>query len=284
MSDTRLVRGFHTLSEQVEGLREYAASPAQRVKTGLRTLDEMILGPAPGEVFYIAGAPGAGKSLFATNILWKNPTMPAIFFSMEMPYRLALQRFYAHWADEVASQVVEDTENNQLPYVLDTFAEKYEQHIIVDASELSLGDMSKYLAMYDEYFGQRPRLAIVDYLEALTHEEPGTGNRVEAVAQKLKAFAKHEDIPVIVLHHRNQKNEPWEEFGQNDMRYGGFRDADLVLGIWQPGLDPDLDIYEKRDLRNSIYGKITKNRINGKKNDLEPLEWKLSDSLRLVEV
>lgn len=283
--DSHTLRGFQTLEEQVEGLREYAASPASRVKTGLESIDNLIMGPAPGEVVYIAAAPGAGKSLFVTNIMWRNPAVPMIFFSMEMPYRLAVQRLFGHWGDFPVSQVIRDTESNKLPGVLDAFAEKHAYHIIIEDTHLTLGDMSKFLAMYDEYYGERPRAICIDYLEAIKHDEPGTGNRVEAVAQSLKSWAKYEDVAVFVVHHRNQKRERWDPFEPNDMRYGGERDADVVIGLWEPGEDPNLDFADRAMLKGEIHARITKNRINGRTNSrYHPLRFKLSDSLRWIDL
>lgn len=277
--------GFPTIDQQVAAVREFSRNPAPRVPTGIPSIDLMALGAAPGEVFYFIGASGSGKSLVATNAMLHNLDVPMIFFSLEMPSRLVLQRLYGHWADYPVTALIEDTERGQLPPDFHMLGDVFSNHIIVDKAPLSLTDMSKYLRQVEEYMGFRPRAVWVDYLELL-QGGLGTehGSRVEDMARNIKHWAKAEDMPTFVLHQTNQKEKPWDPPQQGSDRYGGYTQADVMTGIWMPSKNPDLLGEQRKRLKGHVHMHVIKNRITGRESDGREIRCKLKPSLRLVDL
>lgn len=279
-------RGFRTVTEQVGRLRDFAANPKQRVPTGLAALDAHILGPAWGEVFMFLGRSFTGKSLIATNLMANNPDKGIIFFSLEMPEHQVLQRLWAHVSDVSASEVGRLVRKNMLPDSLESQLGDYVNHVIVDKGNLNTDDMSAYVSAYEAYFSRKPDLVIVDYLELVGGGKSNAEGwqNTEGNASRLKDWAKSEQVGVVVLHQANRTSTaPWEPPNEGSARGGGYTESDAVIGIWRPGRDPKLPLYERKIQQHDLHMNVIKNRVNGK-TTVEDLKYRISDSMRLVEI
>lgn len=280
----RDARAFQTLHEQVSALRHYSLNPQQRVRTGLDSIDLLCEGPAVGEVFTFLGRSYSGKSIVAQNIMYHNREKPVIFFSLEMHYLLAIQRLYSIWSDTPNADVHLMTANGQLPDILEEMPDHFHDHLIVDRSALTPGDMVVFIQQYDEMYGKKPGAVIVDYLElisgAKTSGEGWLGT--EKVAQEMKELAKEAEVPVFLIHQTNKGEEPWNPPTMDSARGGGFTEADFVVGLWRPHLNPKLGEWDREAMRDEVYFTVLKNRPFGRHNR-KPLEFLMTPSLRLVE-
>ncbi len=280
-------RGFCTLNEQAGALRQYAANPAQRIRTGFESLDLLIEGPAPGEVCTIIGRSYSGKSLVATQIMAHNPDKGAIFFSLEMPYRQALMRLYSQWADIPANTVRDQIKQNKIGPLLDELGAALPRQIIVDRSGLNTGDMVKYIERYEDWYEQKPDFILIDYLERVAgvKAQADGWQGVEAQADMIKDLAKGLDIPIFLFHQTNRTEPAHTPPTDKSARGGGFTEADFVIGMWQPASDPDLSIHERQAMWNLVRMTVLKNRYSGEQNmPWRPLEFERTDSLRFKDL
>jgi hypothetical protein len=274
---------WRTIDEQVQGLHTYTANPQKRIRTGLQPIDLLIGGPAAGEVCTFLGRSYSGKSIVAQNIMWRNADTPMIFFSLEMHYLLAIQRLYSIWADHPHREVLDAIEKGILPMQLDDMPAAFEGHLIVDRSGLTAGDMWQYIEDYASYYGRRPAAILVDYLEmvggAKSSGEGWIGT--EKVAQEMKELAKDAEVPVFLIHQANKSQPPWEPPDMDSARGGGFTEADFLIGMWRPHLNPALPDWEKTALQDEVYFTVLKNRARGAHNR-SPIAMLLTESLRLI--
>jgi replicative DNA helicase len=277
-------RGFNTIDEQVDYLRDFAANPKQRLRSGIRSLDMMTEGPAAGEVYMFMGRSYSGKSQVATNVMANNPEEHIMFFSLEMPARQALQRLYSTAMRVDHSEIMSQTKSNTISTDIDLLAAKLPYQIIVDTPALTLGDMTVLIDQYDGYFGQRPLGVIVDYLELVAG---GTGEgwqRTESVAKRMKDWAKEEEIAVFLLHQTNRSEPQWEPPVADSARGAGFTESDVVIGMWQPGTNPKLGDLGRQALRRKLYFNVLKNRITGRTTNGVTIEALLEPSLQIVDM
>lgn len=268
----------------MERLREFAANPRQRVRTGIPSLDIITEGPAAGEVYTIMGRSFSGKSLVATNIMANNPKLPLLFFSLEMPERQALSRLYCTYENVEHSAVLSQMKNGTLPDLFDTFPEKLPKQIIVDRPGQTLDDLSFIVDQYETYFEERPAAVLIDYLELLQGEKGEGHFRTEMVAKRLKDWAKGEQVAVFLLHQTNRSEPEWAEPTADSARGAGFTESDVVVGMWQPGRDPKLMNSEKLALEGEVHMNVLKNRITGRTTGAKVIRLKLEQTLKLVDL
>lgn len=274
---------FPTLTEQIKDLYEFSKNPAQRIRTGLDPIDKMCGGPAPGEVFMVVGRSFAGKSIVAQNIVWHNRHEPSIFFSLEMPYLLAVQRLYSIWSNTSANDVQDMTERGVLPEMLKYMAEDFPRHHIVDTEALGLDSMSFYLDEYERLYKERPSFVVIDYLELVAGaKKSGEGwNATEVQAASLKDWAKKEEMRVFVLHQTNKQELPWSPPTESSPRGAGFTEADFVVGMWQKSRNPDISDADYMYYKDKVNFNVLKNRAYGSLSGKRNLTFRLAPSLRL---
>lgn len=278
------MRGFSTISEQVKALRSFAANPRQRVRTGLESLDHITEGPAAGEVYTVLGRSFSGKSLVATQIMANNPEVPMVFFSLEMPARQALMRLYSQSMEVDAEDVQAQVKRNSLPGLIDTLEEKHPHQIVFDRGDMTLGDMSAVIGQYEQYFGMRPAAVLIDYLE-LVRGGGGEGHfQTESTAKAMKNWSKDEEVAVFLLHQTNRSEAEWDPPTADSARGAGYTEADVVVGMWQPGRNPKLGEIEKKQLEGYVRMNVIKNRISGRTTGSKDIELRMDSTLRFIDL
>lgn len=280
------LRLFPTLREQIEGLREFSTNPAQRIRTGFHRVDDLCGGPAPGEVFMVIGRSFTGKSLLGQNIVVNNPGVPSIFFSLEMPYITALQRMYSMWSGTPHKDTQQMTEAGSLPHHLDSMADLFHNHRIVDKEALSLSFMSMFCDMFTQQHDARPEFVVIDYLELLGGTKGKAEGWVgtEAQAASLKDWAKKEEMRVFVLHQTNKQENPWKPPTENSARGAGYTEADFVVGIWQKWRDPEMTYLDQLAEKDKLRLNVLKNRAYGDVTGHKELLYRVEPSLRITDI
>lgn len=159
---------------------------------------------------------------------------------------------------------------------------EYPRHAIVDDVSIGFETMSRYVGEFHEGFGERPAFVVVDYLELLGGaKRSGEGFvAVDQVATTLKDWAKGEEMRVFVLHQANRKEPKWRPITEDSPRFGGFTEADQLIGLWKPSFNPEKDYYERLSMKDDIHINVLKNRPYGEETEL--IETTLTTSLRIV--
>lgn len=277
---------FLSIEDQITNLRSWADNPQQRVRTGLKAVDQLIGGPAPGEICMILGRSYTGKSLVGQNIVVHNQDTPSIFFSLEMPAQQALARMYCMWSGTPNTDFNDMVKKNALPRHLDDMAAEFPFHRIVDTPSLGLDGMSKYVQAYYEHYATRPEFVVIDYLEMIGGSKKSgdgwIGTEVQATA--LKDWAKIEEMRVFVIHQTNMQEPPHKPPTMNSARGAGFTEADFVIGLWQPAKDPELDYIEFQSKKSEIHFNILKNRAYGDSWGGRDLRFNLNSDLTFTSL
>jgi len=282
---TSRLKGIKTLSQQVEGWKQEVADPKRRIPLGWSALDQLVRGPARGEVFTVIAHSEVGKSLIATNIMANNPNERILFFSLEMPDHQVLHRLTSH----VFNYPSRDLETQAMDLYLPDFVAELEQRlpfqVIVDDSSLNFDDMSAYAEDYATWYGERPNLVIIDYLEEVAGGKQSAEGwlRTEATASMAKAWARNERLGLIMLHQSNRgfgMPREWEPPTRKSARGGGYTEADVVMGLWRPGWDPTLNPRSRAERENWIGVNIIKNRVRGLRHD--GILFEIDPAMRIV--
>lgn len=271
------------LYDQVKDLYDFADNPVKRVGTGMKPIDDLIGGPAPGEVCMIMARSYAGKSIVGQNIINNNRGIPSIFFSMEMPGMQALMRLFSMWSDTPAVENQHALENNSLSDKVWEMVLDYPKHVIDDRASQSLYDMSLRVEQFEEEFDCRPEFVVIDYLELLGGAKAsGEGFvAVEQQATSLKDWAKDEAMRVFVLHQTNKQEPKWKAPTEDSARFAGYTEADFVVGLWRPHYDPELSYWDRLAMKDHMFFNVLKNRAFFQ--EAEKIDLRIEPSLRIVE-
>lgn len=246
----------------VEHLFDFAASETKRIGTGIKEVDRLIRGPAPGEICMIMGRSYSGKSIIGQNIIYYNRDKPSIFFSMEMPAMQAIIRLYSMWSDTPSADVQQMVEDGNPPDDMWDMVTDFPHHEIDDTSGITIEEMSMRIDQFEADHGKRPEFVVVDYLELLGGaKQSGDGYiATEMQSTMLKDWARQEEMRVFVLHQTNKQERQWMPPTEDSARNAGFTEADFVVGLWRPHRDPDLDYLERLTLKNKVAVNVIKNR------------------------
>ena len=226
-----------TAKDGVRGIVKYAANPTKRVETGIWPIDSLIGGGVGrGEVCVVIGKSGSGKSIVGQNILEHNLDIPSVFFSFEMPGTMAVTRSMAIFSNRSHDDVFNMVETNTLDTdMLKRWADAHAKHYFVTRTGLDLAAMSQTLKEAEELLGERPALVVIDYMELVAAVSGAESiEAVTSVAQLLKGWAKEEEVACVVLHQTNKSLRHGDAPDEDSARYGGFTEADVVIGVWRP--------------------------------------------------
>jgi KaiC/GvpD/RAD55 family RecA-like ATPase len=232
----RRVLGW-TSAEGVKGIKRYASNPTKRTALGIWPIDNLIGGGVGrGEVCVIIGKSGSGKSILGQNVLESNLEVPAVFFSFEMPGTMLVTRSLAMWSGKSHNQIFHMIENNQLDEeMLANWDDAHRNHFYVTRTGLDLKAMSQALEEATGELGEKPAIVVIDYMELVASQAGGdTIDNVTSVAQLLKGWAKLEDVSCVLLHQTNKSLRHGDAPDEDAARYGGFTEADIVVGVWRP--------------------------------------------------
>lgn len=216
--------------------------------TGLKDLDEMLMGLKPGTFVVVAGRPSMGKSAFAQTIASNTAQDGGVvaMFSLEMSNDEVLTRLLSMVGEVNSSRIRAGVGNNQeLWGRLLGAAER------IDEWKLYLDDSPEPTVTEIRAKCRRLRheegldLVIIDYLQLMpsggTSGPRNADNRQQEIAEvsrSLKGLARELDIPVIGVSQLNRAVELRKDKRPmlSDLRESGAieQDADVVLFLYRP--------------------------------------------------
>jgi len=215
------------------------------VPSGFSSLDRVTSGWQKSDLIIIAARPGMGKTAFVVSAL-RNAAIdfkkPVAIFSLEMSSIQLVNRLISAEAELEADKIkkghLADYEWEQLVYKTGKLADA---PIFIDDTPaltiLELRAKSRRLVSQNKV-----ELIIIDYLQLMSGEKTGGGNREQEIAhisRSLKGLAKELNVPVIAL---SQLSRAVETRGGDkrphlsDLRESGSieQDADLVMFLFRP--------------------------------------------------
>lgn len=215
------------------------------VPSGLQALDKITGGWQKQNLIIIASRPAMGKSAFVLTIA-NNAAFDfnrkVGLFSLEMSKNELMERLISSEAEinnrKLRSGKLEDYEWTQINNHIAKF---YKENLFIDDTPgISVFELRAKARRLKEK--HNIELLIVDYLQLMTAESNGYGNReqeISFISRSLKGLAKELDIPVIAL---SQLSRAVETRGGSakpklsDLRESGAieQDADMVGFLYRP--------------------------------------------------
>ena len=243
---------MYDLRTNSDKLVEEMLSSTMGLSSGIKALDDYLLGFNPGEYIIVAGRPGMGKSSLARDIaLSIGRENTVVFFTLEMTEKEVPELLLANLAQINYYNVVRGEVMDSTKSLLDKARTSLSAYnIIIDGNScctpkrmsLVLSEVSKQ---------EKVSCVIVDYIQLMSIGSPH--NRQEQVSQisrELLALSKEFDVPIIALSQLNRQLEFRESTRPrlSDLRESGSleQDAHKVLLLHRPSyydikLDPSAE-------------------------------------------
>lgn len=219
---------YRPLREAADEFIAWAATPTERVYTGIRELDAAMRGTAPGELTIIQGFTHSGKTLLVTELILNNADTPLVLFTPDETRPLVLTKLtsalHGVGARELEQRIQADDKSAR--ELLINTAEQYCNLAIFDES-VSVVDMDNMLDETLHALGRKPKGVIFDYAELL--EGP---DDVKAKMTALKAWGKRQKVAMFVLHQTSRTSgSGGRKVGIDSGAYGGEQQATHVIGV-----------------------------------------------------
>lgn len=211
-----------------------------------RSLSNMVR-PRTGNLLLVIAAGGVGKSAFALD--WATSLgSPALYVSLDTSLvdhgvRL-LAKHTGKTTDEI--ELGHDEAPKQWAEKWSTVLEDVQVPTRFCELSNSAREVHELVAAESEYWGEVPKLVVVDNLMDLVEAEEGA-SEYRRILGDLKRTAKEFDTLVMVLHHLRRKppkagkNKDEDEddvsthpVNLDDSMYEGDKQAQYVLGLWRP--------------------------------------------------
>ena len=235
-------------AQDIEQRRRTGAKPAG-LMLGYPALDAALGGLQHKDLCVIAADTGVGKSAFATNIIINNLDAKTLMVSLEMSSTQISNRMLCMLSREKMSDIKAGT--IQRWDRISAAQDKLDGRpiAIMDRGDVTIETIKAAIKEYEDTYGAKPELIIVDYLQLMSAKgirSSDTRERVVAtITRLLKQLATEEKIVVIALSQTNKdaskrKDDPVPRL--TDLRESGAiaQDANEVLMLWEDSVsDPD---------------------------------------------
>jgi len=245
------------LRKDLQDIKQSIGKPFDGITSGIKALDDFILGFGKGEMSTIAGRPGMGKSSMARDILL-NVGQPSanvgasLLCTLEMPCEEITELLAANLAKVDYNSIKRGCATAKVLGKFHTALEQLSQYSIIinDDSYVVPDSIREILKSIQDV--EPIACLIIDYLQlmSLRKQVANRQEEVSEISRELKAIAREFNIPVIAFSQLNRGPELRENPRprMTDLRESGAmeNDSTKIILIHRPSyfdrqLDPNAE-------------------------------------------
>ena len=194
----------------------------------------------PGELVFIIGDVGTGKTALLQQIAHAALPMPTLLFELELPKELMFERFasmitkYRSPEVEAAYKQSDDPANT----LVDLINQKLHNLFVCVESKLSVLQMEEYINRSELKIGERPRVVLIDYIQLIGGDGLNRREKIANIAEELKILAKSTRTIIIassqVARPPKDAGADWEP-GLHSAKESGSIEAScgLLISAWR---------------------------------------------------
>ena len=268
---------FRPTSEAVDRWVEYAKGSEDCFNLGLQDIDEKMRGVYPSDVLVVTGRAHSGKSavLFSSiaRNLQEDPDFYSVIYTPDEPEVLVVAKLYAllyrrNLAEVEEALRVEDRDVlSEIREARDGFLDR----IKIFPNAMTFDDMSVALRECEDYWQNKPRFVMVDFLEQLPKASGYEG--VSSVLKGLKEWAEYENLPVGLIHQSGKQSHRGSSRGMDDGKFNADEFAIQQLNVFRRRDNPKLTDEERRIHSVSVSLDLCKNKRPPCKITSPPIDY-----------
>jgi len=228
--------------EQTESYVDHVSAVSENtLQTGIKKIDEIMHGVAPGQVLTFLGRAGCFKTSFLQYCLHNYSIKSgkvAAMFSLEMPVACLVERNLQAMKGWTCCGVENHFKISQhVPETMTQYAEAYKNFAIVDG-RVSLDEIPDYIRLINKkWHGSQVGAIGIDYMGLIeTQGDQKEYEKISNLARQLKTLAKDIHMPVICLAQTNRTaaDGVQEIFMHQGRGSGAIEEAaDFILGAFK---------------------------------------------------
>jgi KaiC/GvpD/RAD55 family RecA-like ATPase len=257
------VVGPRSVQAGLDELRDWATDPTPRVGIGLDAIDKPLKGGmARSEIMMVLAPSSVGKTTLALNALVNNPLQPAIFFSLEMGWRMVASRLVAlHTGVSTWEQERRLRDGAPLAEAMTT-AQQFPLLWCDDTPANTFKGFSESMEAYTKRFDNPPRIVVIDYAELIGGVGALSGADVmDKISKKVRDWTRMWDCSTILLHQVGKGDSDGSEaLSLTSGRFGGHAPMDYVIGLSAPRLERGIDKRKFEECKDHLGIQLLKNR------------------------
>lgn len=199
----------------------------------------------PGELVFIIGDTGTGKTGILQQIGKAALPLPTLMFELELPRELMFERFAA-MSTRFTCDAVEKTYREAKDETLTDILNKTLHNLFVcSESRLSVQQIENYIMRAELKIGERPRVVLIDYIQLVSAQGANRREKISDIAEGLKVMAKATRTIVIVTSQISRPPtkdaEDWEPNLHSAKESGSIEaSCGLLLAAWKDNKDGSL--------------------------------------------
>lgn len=274
-------RGVISLRESLdilmEGMGKGGTTAGRQIPTGFTALDELTRGMFGSQLILVAGRPGAGKTAFGMQLLYKaalETGRKCVIVSYEMTHLELTERLTA----AVLGVRLKDIQNGRIGSDVD---ERAVLAGIEQMKEVDLEIIDQPPKTWPEVLGMLRRINRktplgafgIDYIQMMQGDNRRNSSRADdlgEIAYGCKYYAKELDVPAIVMSQLNRKGEERVDPRprSSDLRDSGALEqaADVIMFLYRPSRNDSTIAAEEAEL-------IVDKQRSGEAPRMVPLHW-----------
>lgn len=203
---TAAEEAFKDIMDRAELVRQ-GIKPDLGMRTGIKTIDDLIIGLKPSDYLILGGGSSIGKTVTVVQMLHqiaitdKNPT---IFFSMEMSRKKILQRMYCFDTQINFDSIKKGTFNSHADRILsDSMVKISQSPFFINDKALTIEEIRADIRKIQNETGEKVKMVIVDHMEKVKIPSEmlsmPTVVQVTYIARELKNISNDFNCAVMVL-------------------------------------------------------------------------------------
>jgi replicative DNA helicase len=232
------------------------------LKTGIKSLDDILIGLPGGCLVVLSARPSMGKSALAVDIMLRmaQSGTPGGLFSFEMRATSITERLIADKADVSYYNIRAGLVNeNEMSSIVNSVDELSKAVICIDDSgAMNVDDLCQKIKIMKRR--NKIGVVVIDHLSYISAKKKENRNQeIEYILKKLKSIGKELNIPIILLSQLSREVEKRSDKRPllSDLRDSGSieQDADIIMMLYRD------DYYNKDSERKNLLDVfIRKNR------------------------
>src|SRR5699024_12421779 len=165
-------------------------------------LDKTIKGMKKGEVCFLMGRSGSGKTTMALNLIHNtimNQQHNVVFNSLELNSENIVPQLLQIHSDQPEGKVANQVLNNNMENHEHFISEMNNRLRIVDAASQTADDIEQYALMANDMFDKPLSMIVIDYFGYIKSTDQGDYNEKSNIVRCMKEIDKKQDYMGFVL-------------------------------------------------------------------------------------